>query len=72
MGNHKKKHKQVEVVRHRGRRGCFWGDPARGRPGTVVSRATMNRIERTIERRTRREQNQDIAERLNDSIGVDK
>ena len=52
------------VPRHRGRRGYFWGDPANGAPGTSMSRATMDRIERAIERRTRAEGKAAIREAL--------
>ena len=52
------------VARHRGRRGNFWGDPGKGAPGTSMSRAAMDRDERTIERETRREGQQQIEEAL--------
>jgi len=54
------------VVRHRGRRGCFWGDPGKGAPGTSMSRATMDRLERAIERRTRAEGKAAIREALSE------
>jgi hypothetical protein len=50
------------VPRHRGRRGNFWGDPGKGQPGTSMSRDTMGRLERSIERHTRTEGKQAVRE----------
>ena len=52
------------LPRHRGRRGNFWGDPGNGHPGTVVSRDSMNRQTRAIEKTTRQEAKQEIKEQL--------
>jgi hypothetical protein len=54
------------VPRHRGRRGNFWGDPGKGSPGSMGSRASMDAQERTIERRTRREGRDEIESQLAD------
>ena len=52
------------IPRHRGRRGSHYGDPANGRPGTRLSRATLARMERALEKRTRQEGQRDILEQL--------
>jgi len=54
------------VVRHRGRRGNFWGDPGHGQPGTNMSRASMDRLERTVERRTRLKGKREIKDQLDE------
>jgi len=57
------------VARHRGRRGNFWGDPGKGSPGAMGSRAAMDAQERTIERRTRRAGRKEIESQLADREG---
>jgi hypothetical protein len=57
------------VPRHRGRRSNSWGDPGKGSPGATVSRANMDREERTIERRTRAEGKAAIREGLSELDG---
>ena len=59
---------KVDVPRHRGRRGYFWGDPGKGYPGTRISRSSMDAQCRTIERRTRRSGRQACAEGYRDYL----
>jgi len=54
------------IPRHRGRRGNFWGDPGKGHPGSRISRASMDAQSRTIERRTRREGEEECEEGLDE------